>query len=262
MEEKKKVIFAGAAGICLIGLLVIIYFLFLAEKPSVPPVDLSAQDALSETVGGSDEGTLKSGPVEPLDIRLEGSDSAVRDLIRGLSADPVFAQWILGKDLILRFTAAVDNIAQGSSPRPHIDFFKVEKEFAVEWKNGAASIDPSNFSRYDVAVDVFSSLDVEDAAILFRRMMPVFQEAYAELGYPNKDFEQTLMKAVDELLKVPIPPDKVEVERDVITYTYKDPDLEKLSEAQKHLLRMGPDNIRIIQAKLKKLAAALWSIDN
>ena len=52
MEEKKKVIFAGAAGICLIGLLVIIYFLFLAEKPSVPPVDLSAQDALSETVGG------------------------------------------------------------------------------------------------------------------------------------------------------------------------------------------------------------------
>ncbi|MCJ7680227.1 MAG: DUF3014 domain-containing protein, partial [Candidatus Aminicenantes bacterium] len=180
----------------------------------------------------------------------------------GLSADPVFAQWILGKDLIRRFTAAVDNIAQGSSPRPHIDFFKVKKEFAVEWKSGVAYIDPSNFNRYDVAADVFSSLAVEDAAILLRQMMPVFQEAYAELGYPNKDFEQTLLKAVDELLRVPIPPDEVEVERDVVTYTYKDPNLEKLSEAQKHLLRMGPDNIRIIQAKLKKIAEALRAVEN
>jgi hypothetical protein len=36
-----------------------------------------------------------------------------------------------------------------------------------------------------------------------------------------------------------------------------DPDLENLTAAQKHLLRMGPENIRVIQAKLREIAQAL-----
>lgn len=36
-----------------------------------------------------------------------------------------------------------------------------------------------------------------------------------------------------------------------------DPDLENLSLAQKHLLRMGQDNVRTIQAKLREMAQTL-----
>jgi hypothetical protein len=36
-----------------------------------------------------------------------------------------------------------------------------------------------------------------------------------------------------------------------------DPELESLSQAQKHLLRMGPENILRIQSKLRELAKAL-----
>jgi len=262
MEENKKVIYAGAAVICLIALAVIVYFLFFAGKSPVPSPPLEEPSLQSETTGGGDAAGIKPEPVEPLDFALEGSDSAVRDLIKGLSADPVFAQWILGKDLIRKFTAAVDNIAQGSSPRPHIDFFKTKKEFSVEWKNGIAYVDPASFSRYDVVADVFSSLDEEETVTLLRRMKPVFQEAYGELGYPDKDFGQTLLKAIDEILRVPVPSDDMAVELDVVTYTYTDPDLEKLSDAQKHVLRMGPDNIRIIQSKLKKMAEMIKADQN
>jgi hypothetical protein len=43
----------------------------------------------------------------------------------------------------------------------------------------------------------------------------------------------------------------------VISYAYVDEKLESLSPAQKHLLRMGPRNVRIIQAKLREIAALL-----
>jgi len=43
----------------------------------------------------------------------------------------------------------------------------------------------------------------------------------------------------------------------VVSYVYVDPDLEKMSDAQKHLLRMGPENIQIIQDKLRDFAAGL-----
>jgi hypothetical protein len=40
-------------------------------------------------------------------------------------------------------------------------------------------------------------------------------------------------------------------------YVYTAPELEGLSRAQKHLLRMGPGNVRVIQAKLRELRTAL-----
>jgi hypothetical protein len=42
----------------------------------------------------------------------------------------------------------------------------------------------------------------------------------------------------------------------VLTYAFANQDLEQLSGAQRHLVRMGPDNARKIQAKLRKLRVA------
>ena len=47
-----------------------------------------------------------------------------------------------------------------------------------------------------------------------------------------------------------------------IGYAYVDPRLESLSAAQKQLLRMGPENVRTIQAKLREIALALGIPDS
>jgi hypothetical protein len=49
----------------------------------------------------------------------------------------------------------------------------------------------------------------------------------------------------------------VRLTRDSVAYTYADPALESLSHAQRQLLRMGPRNIRIVQAKLREIAGFL-----
>jgi hypothetical protein len=59
------------------------------------------------------------------------------------------------------------------------------------------------------------------------------------------------------LLQTPVIEDKIYLSRDVLTYTFVDSRLENLRPAQKHLLRMGPENVRKIQEKLRELAVEL-----
>jgi hypothetical protein len=101
------------------------------------------------------------------------------------------------------------------------------------------------------------SLDTEGTAEQYRRLRPLFQEAYRDLGF-RTSFDAALAGAVEMLLAVPVPQGPVELERaGVGAYEYRDPELEGLSPAQKHLLRMGPRNIERVQAKLRHLVEAL-----
>jgi hypothetical protein len=203
-----------------------------------------------------EEEPLKDEPIEPLDVALDESDSVIRDLIKGLSSHPKLADWVVTTDIVRKFVAAVDNIANGQSPRAHIDFFKTEGNFKVAEKSGRIYIDPSSYSRFKQVADAFASLDTKGTVRLFKQLRPVIQEAYRDLGYPDKDFQDTLVKAIQELLRVPVVKD-VLVQKKVVSYEMIDPQLEKLSQAQKHLLRMGPESVQKIQSKLRELALAL-----
>ena len=92
---------------------------------------------------------------------------------------------------------------------------------------------------------------------LYKQLRLPIQQAYRELGYPEEDFNATFKKAIMSLLETPVVEDRIFLDKDVLTYTMKNPELEDLTPAQKHLLRMGPDNIRAIQAKLQDIAYRL-----
>ena len=59
------------------------------------------------------------------------------------------------------------------------------------------------------------------------------------------------------MLAVPVPEQPPELVKGVLTYRYADPELEALSPAAKHLLRLGPENAREIQEKLRFFRNAL-----
>jgi hypothetical protein len=100
-------------------------------------------------------------------------------------------------------------------------------------------------------------LDVESSLDLFRRWYPLFQEAYIELGYPDREFKQVLQKAISELLATPTPEKIPTLVRRTGRYEYKDPLLEGSSPAQRQLLRMGSQNVKTIKAKLREFKAGL-----
>ena len=254
MELSKKSSITGVVIIAIVALVVVIYFAFIKGKPEEMPVqetsvELSAQAPEEET-------PVERIP-EPIQVELAESDGVVRDLAQEISSHPEFAAWLGSKNLISKFTAAVDNIAQGSIPRAQIDFFKPKGRFRTFIRGGRYYVSPASYARYNLVANVFNSLDVADCVKLYRQMKPAIQEAFRELGYPEENFQNTLILAIHELLKVPVVEKDIPLESRVISYTIADSRLEKLSESQKSLLRMGPENVRKIQAKLREFGLAL-----
>lgn len=256
MEEQKKVMLTGSAVILLVAVVVIVYYFFIRDKAKEA---LPVQEVVEEQLVPvqSDESVIDAEAEAPLELGLDQSDEVLRDMAGGLSPHHSLESWLKSQDLIRRFVAAVDNIANGLSPRPQIDFFSPKGEFMAVRRNGRYYVDSRSYSRYNLVADVFVSLDVDKTIELYRRAKPLIQEAYAELGYPDQDFDDTLAGAIVELLKVPVVQGDMLLERKVISYAIADPGLENLSEAQKYLLRMGPGNIRKIQGMLRELGTTL-----
>jgi hypothetical protein len=256
MEERRKVILAGAGFIIFLAAAIVVYLVFFRGGHEAPTAGDTAEP-VQEQSEPAEPPAAEVGSPETLNLELDASDEPVRELARSLSQRPELERWLRTGDLIRKFVAAVDNIAGGQSPRSHIDFFAVDEPFAAVQKDGRWYMDPEGFHRYDTVAQVFASLDPGRTVDLYRRLKPVLQDAYREMGYPTADFEATLMRAVDELLRVPVVEGDVALEEKLESYELASARLEELSPAQKHLFRMGPENIRRIQSQLRALKALL-----
>ena len=181
----------------------------------------------------------------------------MRTLARTLSNHPQLAKWLAPEGLVRRFVASVVNVADDESPRPHLGFLSPRGSFRVAEDHGDLIIDPASYRRYDEAVAILTSLDTADGLRLYRQLQPLFDEAYRELGYPSGNFDRALLSAIDRLLATEIPDGPIVLKRRVKNYGFADPRLEALSPIQKQLLRLGPDNARQVQRKLRVVREAL-----
>jgi len=244
-----------AAGVfAAVIVIVVIVYVWLrpggGDEQPIEPIGIAAPSPAPEPTP-----TL----AEQLSARLIGttlntSDAIVGELVRELSSHPRLAAWMANEDLVRRFAAAVDNVADGSSPRQHVDFLRPASPFRAVSRRDRFYVHPSSYARYDLPAEVFASLDTEGTVALLGELGPLIDEAHREISPPGSDFEDRLIAAIDHLLAVRAPAGEVELEeRTVVTFKYADDDIEKLSDAQRHFLRMGPENIRKVQAKLREL---------
>jgi hypothetical protein len=187
---------------------------------------------------------------------LDASDAFVRAALAQLTAHPQLARWLATDELVRRFVAAVVNVADGSSPLPHLQPMRPAGSFLPRRTAGRWIADPASFARYDAATDLFVSIDGAAAARLFRTLHPLFDLAYAEIGDPASSFDATLARALGRLLAVPVPAPPVELVPQGAVFAFADRALEERPVAEKLLLRLGPDHARAVQRKLAELAAA------
>jgi hypothetical protein len=182
-------------------------------------------------------------------------------LARALSTHPLYALWLAQTELVRTFAAVVSNVAEGESPRAHLSFLAPKGGFqAKEQRSGRLILDPRSHARYDAVGDAVASLDAAECARVYRLLEPLFESAHRELGHPEGGFSKTLALAFRRLLDVPVLEGEVslvEVKKAVVVYAYADEKLEALSVPQKHLLRMGPANVRRIQEKIRAISDAL-----
>ncbi len=255
MDSRSR-LWALVVGVLVVVALVVGFFMLRGvggERPAASETSAAVQPGPEVTPTPAQ--TLV--PPLPEGVTLDGSDGPVRVVVGVLSANPVWVKWLASEDLVRRFVASVDNVAHGRSPRSHLDFARPTGRFSVLKRGRVLVADPKSFHRYDLATEIFTSLDIPGTVAAFKELEPLMDQAYAEIGKPGTTFRETLWKAIAELLAAPVVPAGVPLEEKVVTYRYADPRLEELSDAQRHLLRMGPRNVQRIQARLRELARAL-----
>ncbi|HJN52661.1 MAG: DUF3014 domain-containing protein [Pseudomonadales bacterium] len=193
--------------------------------------------------------------------QLQDSDQLVRDGVGSLSQHMGLAKWLMPSELIRKFVVLVDNVALGAVPRNHVPFLAPEGGFQVQRVSEQDyMLDESSFARYDLVTEIFVSIDSNRAVEFYVLLRPLFQEAFAELGYENKKFDDVIFSAIGRLLEIPAISPPIYLTRPVVMYEFADDKQESMSAVQKQLVRMGPKNTRLIQAKLGELAFELRAV--
>lgn len=118
--------------------------------------------------------------------------------------------------------------------------------------------------RYNAFVRFATGIDSAAVVALYVRMYPMLQQAYEDLGYPGKYFNNRLVEVIDQLLQTPEPEAPMELtltrvkgpiseNRPWLRYEYADPSMEARPAGQKILLRMGLRNTSALKGKLRDL---------
>jgi hypothetical protein len=264
MENQNKSVLIVAAVIVLVLLGAGGLYWHYTRPPAVPPtVEQPKAEAPSPPPPGAEVKVPEEKEIPlPSEVKLpalDQSDDVVRQMLRNLSPHGKLGEWLKIKNIIRVFVAAVDNIANGKSPRPQLGFLSPGLAFQVSEKGDRIYLDPKGYGRFDIITDAFVSFSSSRTVQVYQKLKPLFQEAYRELGYPQKDFHATFIQAMNRILDTPV------VEREILlreegkglNYVFIDEGMENMNEVQKHLLRMGPQNTQKIQRKIREIALAL-----
>jgi hypothetical protein len=258
MPTYQKVIWV-AMGVTVIAILTLVYFLFLApqaREKSVSKTELTPREIPQPTESALTK-TAEDKDFSPLKLELNQSDPAVRELIASAQVPGLLREWSRQKELLRSVVAAVDNVAQGQNITHQFAFLAPEEKFSVIEKNNTTYLDPRSYRRYDVLVNVFMAIPDETLIFWYKKLRPTLETAFRELGYPGITFSQRLKQASEQLDQVPVTREDIPLEKKILSYAFADATLEDLNPAQKHLLRLGPQNVARIQKKLRGLVSRL-----
>jgi len=253
-----RLLLVGGVLVVLAAVAVGVWMTMRRDPGAAPEASLRAErPAPVPELAAAPRGEL--GPsVEPIDLPpLDLTDPVVRDLLRHLSSRPELAAWLASDNLIRNLDVSVENVAAGQTPAGHLRRLKPSGAFRAESLGETLTLDPRSYSRYDGLADTLESMDAAHLARVYSLLKPRMRDAYRDLGHPEGEIDAATERAIVHLLQTPVVEGDIELGQRTLSYTFRDPALERLSPAQKQLLRMGPRNVRIVKARLRAIAREL-----
>jgi hypothetical protein len=229
------------------------YYLWLQLESRAPGAGVVPAQPAARPAPGSEAEPPVRYPIETAEPEaplppLKDSDEEMSLWVSALIGSKTFDALVQPKELVRRIVATVDNLPRKTVPT---------RVMAHKPLPGTFGTGPTNEARYAAHVRVLESLDARAAAERYRKSYPLFQQAYADLGYPNRHFNDRLVEAIDDMLAAPELASTPELVQPKVFYQYADPALEGRSAGQKIMMRMGTANSAKVKAKLREIRAEL-----
>ncbi len=182
---------------------------------------------------------------------LLASDESFRQVITTIS--PELAQWLAADQLIRKYLVIANDFAQATRVSRHMSFLRTDQPFTVTTIDNTNVIDSKSYNRYDKLAEAINAIDAKAAIAVYQGFRPLFLHVFSVFNYPpDITLETIIKKATADILAAPVIEQPISLERPSTYYKFADPDLEALNPVQKQMLRMGPQNTRIIQTKLRE----------
>ena len=188
---------------------------------------------------------------------LGESDAMLRNLFATLSKHPLLARVLAQPDAVRAAVLAVVQIGDGKTPVVPLAALQPSERLALEGGAASGRIDPAGYARWDAPVRALVGINPVDAAQVYVNVKPLFDEAYREVGYPDGDFDDAIVRAIRVLNDTP------ELSREPVLlsrpayFEHEDAALRALRPVQKQLLLTGPEHRRQVLAWLRTFAATL-----
>lgn len=256
---------AALIGLCAAGAGVYWY----QNQPDAQPLPSPATNAqTAPTIATTPALPSIQHPVPPADIEaseeplpllpaLQDSDGLALETLVGLFNDPVIADLLRAEFVIPRVVSTVDNLPRDRLNTHAMPIKPVPGVFAVSANGDEIFISDANAARYQKYVDAFVAVDTAALVVQYRRLYPLFQRAYVELGDPNAYFNDRLIVVIDHMLQAPIAPPPVALVKPRSTWEYADPEQQSQSVGHRLMMRIGAEHSGRLKAKLTDLRAAL-----
>jgi hypothetical protein len=247
-----------------------------SRRPEPPTPVVAAPDQPAEPTADP-ASVVPPSPQNPIDAlakpdaalpALNDSDVQMTAALGELIGSKRMASFLQLDGFVRRVVATVDNLGRSQAAARMWPVQPAPGRFTTAGAAGAATIDAANAGRHEAFVAFVETVDAQRAAALYARLYPLFQEAYEELGYPGRYFNDRLVAVIDHLLQAPEPAAPVavtlvEVKGEIASsrpwtrYEFVDPALESLSSGQKMMVRVGLANERRLKAKLAAFRARI-----
>jgi hypothetical protein len=222
-----------------------------ARSPAAPAAADGPRVATDAAVAPATEPIRPLPPLGQMDIFL-------RALLGTLSASPEWTRWLATDDLIRQMAHAIDVVARGRSPARELTVLRPDGAFRTTGSPRQLTLDPASYRRFDGLATAVASLDARAVAEVYRTIQPRLEEAYRALGRSESSVDQAVRAALQVLIDTPAVEDPIRLVPGAgATFAYADPRLQTLAPAQKQLIRMGPQNLARVTARLREIKTAI-----
>lgn len=248
------------------------FWMWLPQEQAPAPAPAAAPTAAVPDVAQPAPGAAApAGPLHPLAPDTESAPVTATTLegvlSEALGSDAV-QRFLLTGNFAQRVVATLDNLGREHAPVAMWPVAPTPGRFMVDEDAGTPHIAVANAARYEPFVAFASSLDAQRVVGLYRRLYPLLQQAYRELGFGDRFLNDRVVEVIDLLLATPEPAGAPEVRLTEVKgpypaakpwtrYEYADPQWQSLAAGQKILLRVGADNRSRLKAKLREIRKQL-----
>ena len=196
---KKNIAVAVVAVVAVLGGIAA-YFLMKPTPPAPAPVQVQAPPPPPKPEVRQ---VIEALPAPPPLPALGESDKFMLDALAGLVGDKSLMKVFRTERIIRNIVATIDNLPQRRAPMNVMPIERAKGWLVTSGKENGLTISPKNAERYAPYMKVAGAIDAKKLVGLYVRLYPLFQQAYEELGYPKKYFNDRLIVALDDLLAAP-----------------------------------------------------------